>query len=159
MSISQPNLDNAYLAEHVRLILTSYRHWFSEDLVAAPAATPTQAAQRLFEAEFAVLSHNSAADPMLNYANRAALTLFELDWAQLLITPSRLTAERVNRQAREQLLAEVSAKGYIANYAGVRISRTGKRFHIENAKVWNLIDAENGEKVGQAALLTHWRFL
>ncbi|MGZ8152411.1 MAG: MEKHLA domain-containing protein [Methylovulum sp.] len=55
------------------------------------------------------------------------------------------------------MLAEVTDKGYIANYQGVRISGTGKRFLIKNAVVWNLRDKDQYYK-GQAACLTNGRF-
>ena len=40
-------------------------------------------------------------------------------------TPSRLTAEPVAREERARLLDEVTRNGFIANYAGVRISSRG----------------------------------
>lgn len=56
--------------------------------------------------------------------------------------PSRLTAEAPNRAERARLLAEVTARGFIEDYSGRRISHTGQRFLIERATVWNLTDAE-----------------
>ena len=64
--------------------------------------------------------------------------------------PSRLTAEAPDRIERARLLAEVAARGSIDDYSGVRISRTGQRFRIEQATVWNLTD-ETGQRCGQAA--------
>src|SRR3990172_8531438 len=40
--------------------------------------------------------------------------------------------------------------GFIETYRGVRISRSGRRFLIEQATVWNILDA-NGRSAGQAA--------
>jgi hypothetical protein len=56
------------------------------------------------------------------------------------------------------LLAAVTENGYIDNYEGVRISRTGKRFLIRHAVVWNLWD-NNGSYRGQAACFDQWKFL
>lgn len=95
---------------------------------------------------------------MLNYGNRAALALWEMPWDELTRTPSRLTAEPVAREERARLLAEVTAHGHIANYAGVRISKTGRRFRIQQAIVWNLLD-EAGGHYGQAAMFDRWEFL
>lgn len=72
--------------------------------------------------------------------------------------PSRLSAEPVSREERARLLAEVSKNGFIDNYTGVRISRTGKRFLIEHAIVWNLLD-EQGVYRGQAAMFRDWKYL
>jgi hypothetical protein len=45
----------------------------------------------------------------------------------------------------------VGRDGFIDDYAGTRISATGRRFRIERAVVWNLIDAA-GVRHGQAAM-------
>ena len=115
-------------------------------------------ARQLFHAPFAVVSHDTASDPVFNYANLKALELFELRWEDFTRLPSRLSAEPVNQAERERLLAEVTEKGYIDHYEGVRISSTGKRFLIKNAVVWNLRDSEGGYK-GQAAWFGGWEFL
>ncbi len=96
--------------------------------------------------------------PILTYGNRTALDLFELSWAELTRMPSRLTAEAPDRDERARLLARVSANGYIDDYAGVRVSRTGRRFRIEGATVWNLVDSE-GRYLGQAAIFASWAYL
>lgn len=156
MQLSSPD-DNDVLAGHVQRLLASYRHWFGYSLI-EPGATVAVTAQRLWDAPFAVLSHDTAPDPLFNYANRAGLALFEMDWPQLLATPSRASAETISQEERDQLLARVSSQGYIGDYSGVRISRSGRRFRIENAKVWNLLDGD-GRYAGQAALISHWRYL
>jgi hypothetical protein len=102
-----------------------------------------------------VLSHGPQADPILTYANRAGLELFELTWSELVTMPSRLTAEAPERAERARLLARVAAAGYIDAYSGVRISHSGRRFLIRGATVWNLIDGE-GRHLGQAATFGDW---
>jgi hypothetical protein len=97
-------------------------------------------------------------DPILNYGSHLALTLWELTWDELLQTPSRLTAEAVNRAEREWMLERARTRGYIDNYRGVRISISGRRFLIENAIVWSVID-QAGHRLGQAATFSHWTFL
>jgi hypothetical protein len=87
-----------------------------------------------------------------------ALTLWELSWEELVRTPSRVTAEPVNRAEREQMLQDAKSNGHIKNYRGVRISKSGRRFLIEQAVVWNVLDSA-GHRVGQAATFSHWRFL
>lgn len=143
----------AAIAQSAR-ILSSYRRWLGRDLL-PPAASPKETARALFEAPFVVLSHGTEADPILNYGNRVALELWETDWATLTQMPSRLTAEPALREDRAKLLADVLAKGYSEGYKGVRISRTGKRFRIERATVWNLLD-EDGAPAGQAATFDAW---
>lgn len=149
--MQEPSPDNAYLREHVRLMMDSYRRLTGETLVPATADAP----QALYEAPFAVVSHNTAADPIFNYGNRTALGLFEMDWHRFTQLPSRCSAAPVNRAERERLLAQVSQHGFIQDYRGERISASGRRFQIEQATVWNLTDAA-GDYRGQAAVFAHW---
>jgi len=40
----------------------------------------------------------------------------------------------------------------------VRIASTGRRFLVENALIWNVVD-EKGQRVGQAATFSQWTWL
>ena len=64
--------------------------------------------------------------------------------------PSYKSAEPVNREERESLLARVREDGYVDDYEGVRVDGEGGRFVIREALVWNLL-GEGGGYVGQAA--------
>ena len=152
-----PSSENQYLENHAALLLRSYRQLTGLDLLPAELS-PVEASDALFHAPFVVLSHDSREDPVFTYGNVAALRLFELEWSELVRMPSRLSAEAPNREERARLLHEVSLKGFINNYEGVRISRTGVRFRVRNALVWNLLDA-SGAKVGQAATFSQWDVL
>ena len=135
----------------------SLKHWTGHELLPG-VSSPADMAQKVFEAPFVVVSHGTEADPVLNYGNRAALTLWEMSWAELTRTPSRLTAEALSREERTRLLETVSRRGFIDDYSGVRISKTGRRFRIRRATVWNLL-TEDGRPCGQAAMFDHWEFL
>lgn len=148
---------SAFFIEHTERLLQSFKHWTGRDLL-APADSTSRRAERLFHAPFVVVSHGVEDDPLLNYGNGAALALWEMPWETLTRTPSRLTAEPVSREERARLLAEVAQRGFIDNYKGIRISRTGRRFFIERALVWNLLD-EAGKYCGQAATFWRWRYL
>jgi hypothetical protein len=140
--------------QHAQLLLDSYSHWLQRDLVSR-AGSPEAQAAAMFDAPFVIVSHGTQADPILNYGNRAALSLWEMDWATLVQTPSRLTAEPVHRDERAQLLERTTRDGYVDDYRGIRVSSTGKRFQIEQAIVWNLIGPA-GEYLGQAATFSQW---
>lgn len=148
---------NRYQVEHTERLRRTFHALTGRDLL-DPALSPEAAAETLFHAPFVVLSHNADLDPILTYGNRTALELFELSWAELIQMPSRLTAEAPNRAERARLLAEVAAQGFIDDYSGVRISRTGRRFRIERATVWNLSD-EAGRGCGQAATFREWWYM
>jgi len=109
-------------------------------------------------ASFVLLSHGLGPDPLFNYANPKALNLFEINWDDLLKMPSRLSTETINQAKRESLLNTVSRQGYIDHYSGIRISAKGQRFMINQAVVWNVIDAQ-GKYYGQAAMFKEWDFL
>ena len=152
-----PTEKNSFLVEHVVDMRNSYRQLLLKDLI-PDIPSDAQFALQLFYAPFAVVSHDTASAPVFNYANLKALELFELSWEDFTGLPSRLSAEPVNQAERDRLLAEVTEKGYIDHYQGVRISSTGKRFLIRNAVVWNLFDKNQCYK-GQAARFHQWAFL
>jgi hypothetical protein len=139
------------------ILLTSYHHWIGADLI-EPAGDPASQSHMLFHSPFVLVSHGIEQDPLLNYGNRMALSLWELSWDELIRTPSRLTAEPVNRADREGMLEQARTNGHIRNYCGVRISKSGRRFLIEGAVVWNVVDS-TGHRLGQAATFSDWRFL
>ena len=145
------------IVEWSQLLLNSYRHWVGRDLLER-AGEPESEAHALFLAPFVIVSHGTEEDPLLNYGSHLALSLWETTWDELLQTPSRLTAEVVNRAEREWMLERARTRGYIENYRGVRISNSGRRFLIENAIVWSVID-QAGHPLGQAATFSHWTFL
>jgi len=151
-----PTEANQFLAEHADCLRHSYRQLLGKDLL--PDAQNEHFASLLFHAPFAVVSHDTGADPVFNYANLKALQLFEFEWDEFIRLPSRLSAEPVNQAERARLLAAVTEKGYIDNYEGVRISKSGKRFLIRHAVVWNL-RGKNGSYRGQAACFDQWQFL
>ncbi len=142
---------------HTQTLARSLKHFTRRDLL--PGNFPAAGlAEKVFHAPFVLVSHGTEADPVLNYGNAAALKLWEMSWAELTRTPSRLTAEAPNREERAQLLAAVTANGFIDDYSGIRISKTGRRFRIAQATVWNLLD-ERGAHCGQAAMFARWELL
>lgn len=136
------------------ILRKSLRHWTGQDLVSL-GANGRDAAEFLYHAPFVLLSHDSSADPVFTYANRAGQSLFEMNWTDFLKTPSRYSAEPVNQQERERRLREVSSRGFVDQYQGVRISKTGRRFFISEAVVWNLLGVD-GRLCGQAAMFDRW---
>ena len=139
-----------------QILAESYKQLLGRELI--DVAGTEQLAQALFHAPFVLVSHGIQADPILNYGNQTALKLWSMSWSEFIKTPSRLTAEPVNRATRIAMLEQAATQGYIDNYQGIRISRTGKRFLIERATIWNLSD-ESGQKCGQAAIFSDWTWL
>lgn len=153
-----PSPDNNFLDFHAEILCHSYQKLLGNTLITASGPPNPAIAEALFNAPFAVVSHDTAADPVFNYANLKALDLFGFTWEEFTALPSRLSAESALQEDREVMLAEVNQNGYICHYSGVRISKTGRRFLINNAVVWNLYD-HNQVYYGQAACFTDWRYL
>ncbi|SFB30669.1 MEKHLA domain-containing protein [Cohnella sp. OV330] len=149
-------VDGEWLERHSRLLMDSYLNLTGKSLIVAESEP--RAAELLYEAPFALLSHGTESDPVLNYGNRTALSLWEMSWKTFTEMPSRLTAEPLEQSVREAFMENVRQKGYSDGYEGVRISGSGKRFRIEQAVVWNLID-EKGVYRGQAAMFPSWTWL
>jgi len=102
-----------------------------------------------------VLAHGHEEDPVFFYGNRCALDLFEMNAREFLKMPSRLSAEALEQAERARLLERVTRDNFITDYGGVRVSSTGRRFRIERATVWNLLDGD-GSVHGQAATFDEW---
>ncbi len=151
VSIQEPIIDAA-LRRKLVLIAESFQRLTGRSLL--DDVSP----QGFWNAPCVIVAHGTEADPVFFYGNRMALDVFEMDFPHFIQLPSRFSAEPLAREERARLLERVSRAGYIDDYAGVRISATGKRFHIEQAVVWNLIDAK-GVLHGQAATFDRWQVL
>jgi hypothetical protein len=146
-----------HVVRYSQHLLTSFQHWTGRPLLDL-AGSPDAIAHGLFEAAIVVVSHGMEEDPVLNYGNRKALELWQMDWTQLIRTPSRYTAEPMEQPERAKFLEQARTQGYIRNYQGIRISSTGQRFWIRDVIVWAVLDQE-GKRCGQAATFANWQFV
>lgn len=125
-------------------------------LVGAPLVPEGTNAEWLYEAApYVVVAHNTDADPRFIYANTRAQVCFEYPWEEFITLPSRLSAEAPNREERARILEAVARDGFVRGYRGVRISKSGRRFWIDDGVVWQLIDSD-GVNRGQAATFASW---
>lgn len=154
--IPAPCENNQFYRNHVALLVDSYRRLLNRPLL--DDFHESDSGRQAFSAEFALLSHNADPEPLFNYANQAALQLFELSWDELIGMPSRLSVEPANQQIRERLMATVTQNGFVENYTGIRVSKTGRRFRINGAVIWNVHDRQ-GLYQGQAACFSDWVYL
>lgn len=138
------------LQTRARWILRSYRKWAGDDLIEAAAADEGAQAQALFDAPIAVLAHDRRDDPLCVYANAAALAAFELGLDEAPAFPTRRTAEPDARAERSVALAGAEDVGLVRGYSGIRVSTTGRRFRLNDGRIWTVLD-DDGRPVGQAA--------
>jgi len=151
-------IDRRYDLQFFDLLANSYRRLLGKPLV--PNVIPAEEAPRwLYEdAPFAVLAHNTEPDPIFIYGNKTAQRIFEYTWEELIALPSRLSAEPSERADRQRFMEQVARDGFVTGYCGVRVSKSGRRFWIEDSTVWDLVDAA-GKLCGQAAMIPEVEFL
>ncbi len=154
MSVNSPWVQHDWIS-HTQILLNSFRRFVGRELIQRTGDVLGEA-QVVFEAPFVVVSHGTQDDPVLNYGNNTALKLWETDIPTLTSMPSRLTAEPMHRDERAQLMTRAARDGFVDDYRGIRISSTGKRFLIEQAIIWNLLN-DDGIRVGQAATFSDWK--
>lgn len=154
------NILTPSLTSLCQAIVASYYRWTQRELIPGLNSNvygmdACVVTERIFEHNAVVLAHNTAADPTFVFANRTAMNLWEYSWLEIIGLPSRFTAEADLRPIREQLLARVREYGFIDDYSGIRVSKSGRRFRIERATVWNILDADD-QRIGQAATFQNW---
>lgn len=134
----------------LRLLVDSYARLTGRSLLDEVPDDVRELALALWQAPCAIVAHGTEPDPVFFYGNRYALQCFEMSFEEFARLQSRLSAEAPVRDERARLLAQVTSNGYVDNYAGMRIARSGRRFAITDGTVWNLAD-EHGVLHGQAA--------
>lgn len=135
----------------LHLIADSFQRLTGKALV----DTSRDPAGAMWDCRAAIVAHGTQADPVFFYGNRVALDLFGMDAEEFVRLPSRFSAEPLAREERARLLARVTAQNFIEDYSGIRIAKSGSRFRIAKATVWNLVD-RHGAIHGQAACFADW---
>lgn len=149
-SLSLPSPQNNYYRHHISMMLENLKRWTSEDLIEEYGFSVDRLGEQVFNADFYILSHNNAADPILNYGNSRVLQLWEISWEELTNMYSRDTAKPIDRASRSTVMDRVKKYNYISGYEGIRVSKTGTEFKILDVTIWNLF-SDNGDPYGQAA--------
>lgn len=133
--------------DRLALIEESYARVTAENLVPE--------GDSLWSMPHAVVAHGIESPPLFFYANRAALGLFRMGAADFISLPSYRSAEPDLREERAAMLARLDEHDVVMNYSGIRVAADGTRFRIQDAVIWNLVDAR-GTRHGQAAAITTW---
>lgn len=145
----------AHVIAFSQLLVDSYHRWTGWELVSG-----RDIAYGLFFAPFAITAQDLQADPVIQYANQAALDAWDTDWQSFIGMPSRLSAapDPLVQDARADALRQANEQGWAMNYSGKRVSQTGKRFEILNTVLWRVTDLQ-GRSYGQAARIGAWRYI
>lgn len=148
--LSIPAASNDYHREHILIMLENLKRWTNYDLIKEYGFSLKTLGEQVFNADFYLLSHNTAADPVLTYGNQQVLDRWEVSWSELTAMRSSETAKPIDRSDRSKLMEQVKANNYVSGYSGIRISKTGQEFHIVDGTIWNLF-LNDGSFYGQAA--------
>jgi MEKHLA domain len=149
-NLAIPSASNNYYQAHLAIVLENLKRWTGYDLIQDYGFTLATLGTQVFHADFYLLSHNHAEDPILNYGNQRVLDLWEMSWEELIQRPSRETAKPIDRQARSDFMEQVRSQNYVSGYSGTRISKNGTEFRILDGTVWNVFSSD-GNFYGQAA--------
>lgn len=142
---------------HSRLLADSYAYWTGQTFF-PEIQDDARLAIALYEAPFVVVSHGTESDPIFNYANRCAQSLWKLSWEQFTTLPSRKSAEPIAESRRQELMEHAKKQGVITNYQGIRIASDGKRFQVIDLILYNILD-KSGQYYGQAAKFDRWKLI
>ncbi|WP_310487168.1 MEKHLA domain-containing protein [Chamaesiphon sp. VAR_69_metabat_338] len=149
-TLTIPSPTNDYHREHLLVLLENLQQFVGVDLIQEYGFSLDRLSEQIFDANFYLLSHNCAADPILNYGNRRVLELWEVSWAELTKMHSRETTKSSDRASRSAIMQQVAAQNYVTGYDGIRVSKTGREFRILDVTIWNLF-TNDGKSYGQAA--------
>merc|ERR1711995_182281 len=105
------------------LLLSSHQRAFGMPLIATarPGQSTRLCCQELFSSSFPVLAHGIDDDPLVVYANAAALQLWGRRWADMVGMPSKLTAPDEVHGADRSTPLSFHTKSGVRGYGGVRI--------------------------------------
>ena len=137
----------ASAGERLALIVKSFERLMGEALVPP--------GEDLWSMPRAVVAHGTEDVPRFFYGNALALELFAMRAEQFIGLPSHESVEPALREERAAMLARLERDDVVTGYSGVRIAVDGRRFRIERAVVWNLLDKHGGRR-GQAAAFADW---
>jgi hypothetical protein len=135
---------------YAELLEESYKRWTGR-----PLSDHGGIGESLYRLPCAVISHGMQTDPIFCYANLYAQRLFGYSWDEFTSLPSRMSAQQIAQGDRQRLLSRSKHDGYVENYIGVRITKSGKRFFIMETTFWQVVD-DSGKLHGQAAAINKW---
>ena len=148
------------LNQYLELLKSSYEMFFLErldnDLYESSSVIASHSNIKNLIGDWSNLSNQEMLEkPLFVYANLQAQKLWEISWLEFINFESHLSAQEPQRESRAELLRQVSENGFIDNYSGLRVSKTGKIFLIKSARVWQVLD-KNNKSLGQAVKFSNW---
>jgi hypothetical protein len=157
-ALAIPSLENEFQDAFMARVVDSFLRVTGMSLTAQTGIDSSSLGRGIYFGDFALLCHRGDDGAVLNYANAFAQHLWDADWDTLVSMPSVATAPPEAVASRAKLMDKVARDNFVADYGGVRVSRTGRLFRIKNATVWRLLD-ETGGAFGVGAYFRDYEFL
>ncbi|SDT89660.1 MEKHLA domain-containing protein [Desulfobacula phenolica] len=152
------NFGNKFIKQHTQNLLDSFAATYGRPMFEmSKGLTPEEKAEFVFFAPQAILSHDIRDDGqgirenIYNYANRAALLIFERTYQEQTALASFKSAPSSFQDERNNLLGECLAMGKVI-FDAERVSAKGKKILIQKGLFFNISDTR-GIYRGQAVLL------
>eukprot|EP00891_Asterochloris_glomerata_P005660 jgi/Astpho2/5660/Aster-x1308 len=160
------------------LMLESFHRKVGRNMMEDKDIEIKDAPKALWDAPFALLSHEFGdSEAKYDYANKAALDLFETQWDQLVGKPSTITSpeDQQVRGDREQLLQQAREKGTVEIKDAIRRTLKGAKIQLTSGVLWTIeaptgkqvlgrvrrrirswVESVAGELLGQAVQINEW---
>ncbi|MGK9168781.1 MEKHLA domain-containing protein [Inquilinus limosus] len=142
----------AHDPDFLRLLAGSHARLVGTPLLPEEAGGDAAVQARwLYEAApFCVLVHNTDADPPSSMPTERPRPASSIACTSSRRCPPASPPRRRTGRSGSGCWTPLPADGFITSYRDLRVAKSGRRFWIENATVWRLID-EAGTLHGQAA--------
>ena len=155
--LAAPVHENNYQAAFIRRVIDSFARATGKSLIHQSGIDPEAPGRSAWLGNFALLTHRGDPGATLNYGNAFALRLWEYDWNSFVSTPSAATAPEEASESRDAAMKKVALDNFVSGYSGARISRTGRRFLIQDVTIWRLMD-DAGGSFGVGAFFRRYRY-
>lgn len=142
--LSIEELSTEFYVQHSLLIYESFTNNFIEFPI--HFSDSVDLSLKLYHAPFLVFSIDSLETPKYNYLNYRAQQTFEINRQNL---NDFYLKDSVPEQLHNNLLGftkHICETGKFANYNGVRMSKSGNQFRLNNAYVWSLLASDGTYK-------------
>lgn len=143
--LTMEELSTDFYVQHSLLIYESFTNNFIEFPI--HFSDPVDLVLKLYHAPFIVFSVDNSETPKYNYLNYRAQQAFEINRNNL---NNFYLKDSVPEQLQNNLLGftkHIRETGKFSNYNGVRMSRGGNQFRLNNAYVWSLLSSDGATGV------------
>lgn len=152
------DFESAFIIAHTLRLASSYLKIFGHPIIPIPFGySDREITEAVFWADHAILTHDirdvgeGKRENYYNYANAAAIRLFERSLPDFQSAPSVTSAATAVQTERNRLLGDCLAQGALT-WSGERVTATGRTVYITEGKLFNIWD-DRGVYRGQGAVI------